>query len=55
MRRQSGRALVLGAGPIGLLATLPATQRGYDVHVVDQVSAFDADTDLAGNGKVLIR
>lgn len=29
--------LVTGAGPIGLLAALIATQRGYDVHVLDQV------------------
>ncbi|WP_219417194.1 alcohol dehydrogenase catalytic domain-containing protein [Pseudonocardia nigra] len=38
VRRQPGRALVLGAGPIGLLAALLGTQRGYEVHVVDQVS-----------------
>lgn len=31
------RVLVTGAGPIGLLAALLATQRGYDVHVVDVV------------------
>ncbi|GAA4979234.1 alcohol dehydrogenase catalytic domain-containing protein [Actinopolymorpha pittospori] len=37
-RRPGGRALVLGAGPIGLLAALLAHQRGYDVHVVDQVA-----------------
>lgn len=30
-------ALVVGAGPIGLLAALFAIQRGYEVHVVDQV------------------
>ena len=30
-----GRALVTGAGPIGLLACLLGVQRGYDVHVVD--------------------
>lgn len=36
---QLGRsALIIGAGPIGLLATLFATQRGYAVHVVDQVT-----------------
>ncbi|HET6987019.1 MAG TPA: glucose 1-dehydrogenase [Kribbella sp.] len=29
-------ALVTGAGPIGLLAALIATQRGYDVHVLDR-------------------
>jgi glucose 1-dehydrogenase len=29
--------LVTGAGPIGLLAALIATQRGYDVHVLDRV------------------
>jgi glucose 1-dehydrogenase len=30
--------LVTGAGPIGLLAALLGTQRGLDVHVLDQVS-----------------
>ena len=29
------RALVTGAGPIGLLACLLGVQRGYEVHVVD--------------------
>jgi glucose 1-dehydrogenase len=29
------RALIIGAGPIGLLATLLGAQRGYQVHVVD--------------------
>jgi glucose 1-dehydrogenase len=32
------RVLVTGAGPIGLLAALLAVQRGYDVHVLDQVT-----------------
>jgi threonine dehydrogenase-like Zn-dependent dehydrogenase len=31
-------ALIIGAGPIGLLAALMGTQMGYDVHVVDQVT-----------------
>lgn len=39
VRRPGGRALILGAGPIGLLAALLAQQRGYDVHVVDQVDS----------------
>jgi threonine dehydrogenase-like Zn-dependent dehydrogenase len=30
-----GRALVTGAGPIGLMACLLGVQRGYEVHVVD--------------------
>ena len=30
-----GRALVTGAGPIGLLACLLGVQRGYEVHVID--------------------
>jgi glucose 1-dehydrogenase len=30
-----GRALVTGAGPIGLLACLLGSQRGYEMHVVD--------------------
>ena len=32
------RVLVTGAGPIGLLAALLGTQRGLDVHVLDQVT-----------------
>ena len=32
------RALVTGAGPIGLLAALLAVQRGLEVHVLDQVT-----------------
>ena len=31
--------LVTGAGPIGLLAALLGVQRGFDVHVLDQVTA----------------
>jgi threonine dehydrogenase-like Zn-dependent dehydrogenase len=31
-------ALVTGAGPIGLLAALIATQRGLDVHVLDRIT-----------------
>ncbi|HYH29603.1 MAG TPA: alcohol dehydrogenase catalytic domain-containing protein [Pseudonocardia sp.] len=38
MRRPRDRALVLGAGPIGLLAALLGVHRGLDVHVVDQVA-----------------
>jgi threonine dehydrogenase-like Zn-dependent dehydrogenase len=37
VRRTTGRALIFGAGPIGLLAALLARHRDYDVHVVDQV------------------
>jgi glucose 1-dehydrogenase len=33
-----GRAMVTGAGPIGLLACLLGVQRGYEVHVVDLVT-----------------
>jgi glucose 1-dehydrogenase len=32
------RALITGAGPIGLLAALLGVQRGLEVHVLDQVS-----------------
>jgi len=32
-------ALVVGAGPIGLLAALLGVQRGFDVHVLDRVTA----------------
>ncbi len=35
---QPARALVTGAGPIGLLAALMGVQRGLDVHVLDQVT-----------------
>jgi len=37
-RWEPSRALVTGAGPIGLLATLMAIQRGLDVHVLDRVA-----------------
>jgi threonine dehydrogenase-like Zn-dependent dehydrogenase len=36
---QPKRALVTGAGPIGLLAALMGVQRGLDVHVLDQVTS----------------
>jgi threonine dehydrogenase-like Zn-dependent dehydrogenase len=32
------RAVITGAGPIGLLAALIGVQRGLDVHVIDQVT-----------------
>ena len=35
---QPGRVLVTGAGPIGLLAALLASQRGLEVHVVDRTT-----------------
>ncbi|MPZ13818.1 MAG: alcohol dehydrogenase catalytic domain-containing protein [Chloroflexi bacterium] len=35
---QPRRVLITGAGPIGLLATLLAVQRGLDVHVLDLVT-----------------
>lgn len=36
VRRPRRRALVLGAGPIGLLAAMLGVQRGLEVHVVDR-------------------
>jgi threonine dehydrogenase-like Zn-dependent dehydrogenase len=33
------RAVVTGAGPVGLLAALIAVQRGMEVHVLDQVTS----------------
>jgi 2-desacetyl-2-hydroxyethyl bacteriochlorophyllide A dehydrogenase len=33
------RVLVLGAGPVGLLAALLGVQRGFEVHVLDRVAA----------------
>lgn len=38
-RRPRRRALVLGAGPIGLLAALLGRQRGLEVHVVDRAGS----------------
>jgi threonine dehydrogenase-like Zn-dependent dehydrogenase len=35
---QPSKVLVTGAGPIGLLAAMLAVQRGYDTHVLDQVT-----------------
>jgi threonine dehydrogenase-like Zn-dependent dehydrogenase len=35
---QPHKVLVTGAGPIGLLAALLGRQRGYEVHVLDQVT-----------------
>ncbi|MGV9883878.1 glucose 1-dehydrogenase [Streptomyces sp. NPDC003006] len=46
---QPRRALVTGAGPIGLLAALLGVQRGLDVHVLDRVTKGpkpDLVTDL---------
>lgn len=38
-RWQPRRALVTGAGPIGLLAAMMGVQRGLEVHVLDRVTA----------------
>jgi glucose 1-dehydrogenase len=38
-RRPLRRALVLGAGPIGLLAAMLGVQRGLEVHVVDRAGS----------------
>jgi threonine dehydrogenase-like Zn-dependent dehydrogenase len=46
-----GRALVAGAGPIGLMACLLGAQRGYEMHVVDLAHAGpkrDLVEDLGG-------
>ncbi|HLI00255.1 MAG TPA: alcohol dehydrogenase catalytic domain-containing protein [Acidimicrobiales bacterium] len=37
--RQPGRVLIVGAGPIGLLAALLAVQRGHEIHVLDRVAS----------------
>ena len=34
-----GRAVITGAGPIGLLAALLSVQRGLETHVIDQVTS----------------
>src|SRR4051812_42795974 len=44
------RVLVTGAGPIGLLAALLAVQRGFEVHVVDQVSNGPKPDLVTGRG-----
>lgn len=36
---QPHRAVITGAGPIGLLAALIGVQKGYEVHVIDVVTA----------------
>src|SRR6185437_13977480 len=41
---QPGRLLVTGSGPIGLLAALMGSQRGFEVHVLD---LGKSDTDDA--------
>jgi glucose 1-dehydrogenase len=44
------RALITGAGPIGLLAALLAVQRGLDVHVLDRVTSGRKPTVVAALG-----
>ncbi|GGJ87277.1 threonine dehydrogenase [Pilimelia anulata] len=46
------RALVTGAGPIGLLAALLATQRGLEVHVLDVVADGPKPAAVAALGAV---
>lgn len=61
--RPAARALVLGAGPIGLLCALLAARRGLEVHVVDRIgrgpkperaralgAAYHTSTDGLGSG-----
>ena len=47
--------LVTGAGPIGLLAALLAVQRGYEVHVLDQVTDGPKPELVAGARRDLPR
>jgi threonine dehydrogenase-like Zn-dependent dehydrogenase len=49
-QRRRGRALVTGAGPIGLLAALLGVQRGYEVHVLDQVDQGRKPDQVRGLG-----
>jgi threonine dehydrogenase-like Zn-dependent dehydrogenase len=44
------RALVTGAGPIGLLAALLAVQRGLEVHVLDRVTSGSKPELVEGLG-----
>ncbi|PRH80719.1 theronine dehydrogenase [Streptomyces solincola] len=46
------RALVTGAGPIGLLAALLGVRRGLEVHVLDQVADGPKPELVAGLGAV---
>lgn len=48
--RRRQRALVLGAGPIGLLAALLGRQRDHEVHVVDQVAGGPKPRQVARLG-----
>lgn len=50
VRRRPSRALVLGAGPIGLLAALLGAQRGYDVHVMDELDHGRKPDQVRGLG-----
>ena len=47
-----GRALVIGAGPIGLLAALLGRQRGLEVHVLDQVTSGPKPDLVAALGAI---
>ncbi|HEY4131741.1 MAG TPA: alcohol dehydrogenase catalytic domain-containing protein, partial [Gemmatimonadaceae bacterium] len=38
LRWRAKRALITGAGPVGLLAAMIGAQRGLDVHIVDQIT-----------------
>lgn len=44
------RALILGAGPVGLLAALLGVQRGLDVHVLDRIADGPKPTLVARLG-----
>jgi threonine dehydrogenase-like Zn-dependent dehydrogenase len=44
------RAVITGAGPIGLLAALIGVQKGLDVHVIDQVTSGLKPDLVAGLG-----
>jgi threonine dehydrogenase-like Zn-dependent dehydrogenase len=46
------RVLITGAGPIGLLAALLGVQRGYEVHVLDQVTDGPKPQLVAGLGAI---
>ena len=52
VRRRPARALVLGAGPVGLLAALLGVERGYEVHVMDQVDHGRKPDQVRGLGAV---
>ena len=49
------RALIIGAGPIGLLAALMGRRRGLEVHVLDRVTSGPKPGLVESLGATIIR